>query len=187
VGEMGTIVSTADGGTTWSDHSLGEDVMLYDVEYSSPDHAWIVGEYGTIVFSSDGGATWDRKHIDTISEEMLLLGVFFKDVQEGWITGVNGTIFHTRDGGATWAKASLSVSDHLLDLIVFGSNGWAVGLNGCVVASHDGGETWEKKECHIYDWISAIDFDADKRGVMVGGHGIALTTDSIATKWEYVK
>jgi photosystem II stability/assembly factor-like uncharacterized protein len=49
VGGGGIIVVTADGGATWTSHSMGAWTALYDVACADSDNAWAVGEGGLLL------------------------------------------------------------------------------------------------------------------------------------------
>lgn len=49
---------TKDGGSTWQDVSLAEDIVLYGVRFAYRERGWMVGEFGQIFHTEDGGKTW---------------------------------------------------------------------------------------------------------------------------------
>lgn len=61
VGEGGTIVSTADGGTTWQaqvNPLQGSSSALYRIACVAPSSCYVIARPDTILVTHDGGATW---------------------------------------------------------------------------------------------------------------------------------
>ena len=49
---------TDDGGVSWHDGSLKEDVVLYGIRFSDKRRGWIAGEFGRIFNTKDAGRSW---------------------------------------------------------------------------------------------------------------------------------
>lgn len=63
VGEAGTILSTADGGTTWRAQAnplQGSSSVLYRIACVAPSSCYAVARPDTILVTHDGGASWSR-------------------------------------------------------------------------------------------------------------------------------
>ena len=116
VGDFGTMVRTEDGGKTWTkidlptDMVLPEDVadiiepgdvLLYDVEFPTPEQGWAVGEFGIILTTADGGKTWHGAE-EPGGDDVVRRP--FHRRQHGLATGIEEVILHTTDGGANWRK-----------------------------------------------------------------------------------
>lgn len=196
VGDFGTLVRTEDGGKTWSsvglptDFTLPEDiaeivdpgdVLLYDVEFVTPERGWVVGEFGVIFTTNDGGKTWTSQKS---SVETTLFGVHFADAQRGWATGIEQVLLHTTDGGETWRKMEVGGRKGfvlgLYDVAVQGKVGWAIGDSGLLLHSVDGGETWTQVEMPIRlagNWFRGIALTPGASGIIVGSDGEILLTN----------
>lgn len=196
VGDYGTIMRTADGGASWTRVPLPEslplpediaeiiepgDVLLYEVKFLSPQHAWIVGEFGVILASSDGGQTWTAQQSGV---ETTLFGLDFADAQRGWAVGIESVLLHTSDGGATWSQQEVAgdqgYSLALYDVEVRGRFGWAIGDSGFLLRSTDGGESWERVDLPIQlaaSWLRGISMTPAAHGMIVGGEGLTLALD----------
>ena len=61
VTEQTHILSTDDGGKTWSIQFKDEDFILKSISFCDPLHGWAVGEYGYIYHTNDGGVTWKKQ------------------------------------------------------------------------------------------------------------------------------
>lgn len=58
VGRFGTILTTSDGGTTWTARASGTTSELRDVDFFDALNGIAVGENATIIRTVDGGTTW---------------------------------------------------------------------------------------------------------------------------------
>ena len=196
VGDFGTIMRTEDGGATWSkiplptDFTLPADVaeivdpgdvLLYDVDFPTPDRGWVVGEFGVIFTTADGGKTWATQKSPV---ETTLFGVQFADATNGWATGIEQVLLHTSDGGQTWSKQAVPGQQGfvlgLYDVAVQGNVGWAIGDSGLLLRTTDGGNTWTRIELPIRlagNWFRGIALSRGTSGIIVGSEGEILLTN----------
>ena len=195
VGDFGTMIRTEDGGKTWSkvalpsDFKLPEDVadivepgdvLLYDVEFVTPERGWAVGEFGVIFTTNDGGKTWS---VQKSPVETTLFGVHFADAQHGWATGIEQILLHTTDGGETWTKMEVPGRKGfvlgLYDVQVQGKVGWVIGDSGLLLHTVDGGESWTRIDLPIRlagNWFRGIALAPGTSGIIVGSDGEILLT-----------
>lgn len=195
VGDFGTMVRTEDGGQTWtkiplpSDIALPEDVaeivepgdiLLYDLDFPTPEQGWAVGEFGVILATSDGGKTW---HAQKGPVETTLFGVQFTDAENGFATGIEQVLLRTRDGGKTWKQMQVPGPKGfvlgLYDVAVQGKVGWVIGDSGLLLRTTDGGDTWQMVELPIKlagNWFRGIGLTPSTAGIIVGSEGLILTT-----------
>jgi len=90
VGAGGTIVTTTNGGTLWTERKSGTNVQLRDVAAIGLDHAWAVGDNGTIVGTSNGGLTYQpQPHPGGSPATTNLTGVAFPDHCYGYAVAAN--------------------------------------------------------------------------------------------------
>ena len=143
VGEVGTILKTSDGGTTWSPQTSGTPNGLTSVYFTDANTGWAVAR-GTILKTTDGGTTWSPQTSGTTS---LLFSVYFTDANTGWIAG-SGTILKTINGGTAWSSQTSGTTNTLRSVyFTDGDNGWVVGGNGTILKTMTGGVT-SIKEFH---------------------------------------
>jgi hypothetical protein len=141
VGEGGEIISTRDGGQTWTPKTSGFNEILEGVSFVDTRDGWAVGNNGTIISTNDGGQKWTRQTngVPTVNLE----SVSFVNLRDGWAVGDNGTIISTGNGGRTWATQTSHVTEILEGVSFINSRtGWAVGNNGTVISTTDGGRNW---------------------------------------------
>ena len=196
VGDYGALVRTGDGGTTWNPVPLPQevflpeevaevvdpgDILLYDVDFPTPERGWIVGEFGTIFTTSDGGKAWVSQRSPV---ENTLFGVAFTDAEHGWAVGLDSTMLRTTDGGVTWEQVRVPIPKGfflaLYDVAVQGSFGWAIGDRGLLLNSSDGGGSWKLVQIPTRlagNWFRGVSVTPSGSGAIVGNRGIMLMTD----------
>ncbi len=59
VGKDGVIMSTSNGGSSWTPKVSGTTVELYDITFTNSQHGFIVGDNNTLLTTTDGGLTWN--------------------------------------------------------------------------------------------------------------------------------
>ncbi len=154
-GEYGTILSTTDGGASWTLQSSGTTNHLRGVSFVDANTGWAVGGGGTILSTTDGGATWTPQSSGTT---VALHGVSFVNANTGWAVGEQGTILKTDNGGGVWMRQQLQIPacmgpSFLGVSFPDANNGIAVGFCFYVgirpppripigFRTHDGGATW---------------------------------------------
>lgn len=111
VGGIGsTILTTTDGGLSWTQRETNLVLILHDVAYRDYDSAVAVGNRGTILLTDDGGITW---RLVALNFERGLRAVCFLNPSVGIAVGSLGTIFKTTDSGETWVRQASAVGNFL--------------------------------------------------------------------------
>jgi photosystem II stability/assembly factor-like uncharacterized protein len=93
-GRYGGIVTTADGGATWSAADTSNSAWLEDIRFSDPAHGVTAGERGAVTWSADSGRTWHLthpRHLPTLDAPWFR-SVFSVDNQHWWAAGDSGII-----------------------------------------------------------------------------------------------
>jgi len=144
----GALLSTADGGRTWTrqDYST-TTVGGVALHFNADNDGWLVLD-GKLAHSTDGGATWSLPL--TNSEMVTLQGMSWGDASHGWTW--NGTqLFYTADAGATWHKSPLPANSYISSAAMTGaftgvvSFSWSGGLT-----TQDGGATWQALPSNLH-------------------------------------
>ncbi|MFC1554812.1 beta-propeller fold lactonase family protein, partial [candidate division KSB1 bacterium] len=181
VGEVGTIISTADGGDNWSQLSSGVSENLWDVYFVNSTSGWVVGEAGTILKTTDGGANWTTQ---TSGTGDYLFAVQFIDASIGYITVGNGAVLKTTDGGTNWTSQNTGLSDALLSISFLDANsGWGCGEAGIILKTTDGGSNWAAQTSGVTDYLHSVHFISSTVGWAVGDNGVVLKTTDGGTNW----
>ena len=98
IGSHGTILSTSDGGKTWTSIKSGTIQTLNDVQFVDGLVGYAVGYLGTVIKTVDGGKSWTRIPIGT---QAPLMAVQFLDANIGYVVSNQGFIAKTSDGAKT--------------------------------------------------------------------------------------
>ena len=183
VGDGGLLMATADAGKTWSDRKSGAKENLAIIQFVGQS-GWAAGYDGVIIHTSDGGNTWTKQETGT---KEALEGLFFLDADHGWAVGWAGTILRTTDGGKTWQHIKSDAAQWSLTSVLFrdAQNGWIVGFGGTILRSKDGGATWTALTSPVKTWLSAIEFDGQKRGWIAADNSILMSEDG-GESWKSV-
>jgi photosystem II stability/assembly factor-like uncharacterized protein len=133
VGEFGIVMTSSDGGTTWTQQHTPVENTLFGVRFVDARRGWAVGVDSLIIRTEDGGATWTVQH-PPISQRSLYDVAVRGD--NGWIVGDSGTVFKSGDGGATWTvePTPIQLAARWLRSVAMSSSGvgLAVGAEGLV-------------------------------------------------------
>lgn len=193
VGVNGTVLKTADGGSSWTVQDPATHNDLTGVSFATANIGWTVGISGTIKKTVDGGTTWTSQTSGTsanfrwVSFASSNIGVAVGDAGSSTVT-----IRYTSDGGATWRAAATTSTVGLTGVqMVSTTVGWAVGGTGQILKTVDGGATWTVRPSPTTAGLASISFaPGGVIGYFVGNAAlpnwtIYKTTDSGAT-WTAV-
>jgi photosystem II stability/assembly factor-like uncharacterized protein len=132
IGYGGKMITTADGGFTWSQTDLGTNKSLYSIDFA-PDGktGWVVGQEGLILRTEDAGKTWTKQYTELWLDQKCsdpeerkfrledpeappcqhayLFGVSVVDANTAHVIGDKSTYTYTTDGGKTWSSRVLKV------------------------------------------------------------------------------
>ena len=181
VGDAGTVVRTADSGSTWTTASVPTTGALNAVAFTGAGAGIAVGGGGTIVRTGDAGATWTTA---SVTATATLRGVACLGTAAGLAAGDAGTILRTADAGSTWTTASAPPVAGALSAVAYASANaaWAVGEAGAVLRSADGGSTWAAASTPATATLRSVAFPSATDGWAVGAAGTVMrTTDGGAT------
>ena len=186
----GTIVTTDDGWTTWTERPGRAMFDLYAVDGGTDNRGvWAVGTDETILATIDGGETWTSQDPAEDGRATLRSIQVSSDGRRGWAVGRSGTIWARLDGGERWSRQDSGFPDRDLrgiHIAADGRRGWAAGDVGSVLATTDGGERWALQDSDSTGEadFNAIDFAADGlHGWAVGDDGVVLATGNGGKHW----
>jgi len=194
VGDSGTIIKSADGGSTWVLLQSPTAANLYSVECWSDGTVHIYGEGLTAYRSSDEGATWTEMDLygaPLRNPELFengppdLFTSFFVDDSIGLVFGEFGVAFKTTDGGSTWQPGFVPGFNRI-NTAYFTSmdSGVVAGDNGTIRFTTDGARSWFEDSVASSLTTQNINHievsETDSVAVVVGDSGtvIFVATDS---------
>jgi len=95
----------------WSRVDLPFEDTLYDIDFDSEKHGYLVGARGAFAETNDGGLTWEARSFSNLDPEEEVTYRFqvlsFKD-GEGWVLGKPTLLLRTKDEGKSWERIPLS-------------------------------------------------------------------------------
>jgi photosystem II stability/assembly factor-like uncharacterized protein len=95
----------------WTQVDLPFGDTLYDIDFDSDKHGYLVGARGAFAETNDGGLTWEARSFSNLDPEEEVTYRFqvlsFKN-GEGWVLGKPTLLLHTKDDGKTWERIPLS-------------------------------------------------------------------------------
>jgi photosystem II stability/assembly factor-like uncharacterized protein len=155
--DMGAILTTTDGGSTWQEtYTTEASAPLSGVASLGTSSFWVVGP-GRLVRSTDGGTSWTSTATPHASVDQS--GVCFVDALHGWVAGAayydsappnlqweaGGYVLATMDGGATWTTQVENLPLGLTSVSFANvTSGWAVGPER-ILRTSDGGRHWSQR------------------------------------------
>jgi photosystem II stability/assembly factor-like uncharacterized protein len=185
IGDLGVVVKTTDGGSTWQRVRRFDDAGGFYKGMSAADAntVWAVGANGQIIKTVDGGATWTSQSSGTTD---ILNDVAANGVGSAWTVGVNG-VLHTTDGGITWQKLSTLAGPLFRLSAPTATTVYVTGQPDLVSRTTDAGLTWSTVQLVGLNGTLATALSAPSATVawVVGTSGvIERTTDG--TTWSTV-
>ncbi len=187
VGDGGIILSTTDGGLTWTPKDSGINKDLNDVFFLDhdkwgleKDYGWAVGDragpdQSTILRTTDGGETWSLQTNIENDTGIDFFGIHVVDPNKGWVVGKNGNIRKTLNGGVNWDFEDSRTNLHLIAVFLLDtSHGWAVGEDG-IILIYDG-TVWKPQNAFTDEALNAVWFVDDRHGWIVGDEGVIAAT-----------
>lgn len=186
VADSGYILTSFDGGNTWTKKNIPMKTNLSDVWVLRNGNGIIVGDSSSIFY---GYNNFDSLRTIPFEKGISFFKIKFNKNNVGFITGTKGTILKSLDGGLTWAKTKTNSKEIIFDLDFFDEkSGFAVGWNGTILATTNGGDNWYKIEQDQTDnYLKSIDLNEKGYGLIVGGDGTILRTSNYGNTWEKLK
>jgi len=143
VASVWTILTTVDGGTTWTQLPTApaagaEDGRNNCMQVSLPD-IWYGTGQNKVYHSSNSGATWTNSVTTGITGQVA--GIQFNTNMVGLVGGA--TMSKTTDGGTTWSLLAVPGSGTISGIEGSGSDYWFVRGTG-IYRTTDVGVTWNQ-------------------------------------------
>ncbi|QHS11114.1 YCF48-related protein [Sinimarinibacterium sp. NLF-5-8] len=200
VGEDGLLMSSADGGKSWTRGKAPTDLALLDVA-TNGTRTIAVGQQGLILVR-DGQGDWNK--VDSSSTARLLQ----VDVNAAGLAiavGAFGTLLKSEDGGNSWASItpdwatlyagdgdSVTVRDEPTNYVVDVADDGVIligGEYGQLLRSTDGGQQWTvvhrlpSVDGQPQPTIFSLSIRSDGEGYAVGQAGLVMRTTDGGLSW----
>mmetsp|Transcript_5546 Transcript_5546/g.7293 ORF Transcript_5546/g.7293 Transcript_5546/m.7293 type:complete len:405 (-) Transcript_5546:235-1449(-) len=95
----------------WTKVALPFEDTIYDIDFESESHGYLVGARGAFAETNDGGKTWEARsfsNLDAEEEVTYRFQILSFNNGEGWVLGKPTLMLHTKDSGRTWERIPLS-------------------------------------------------------------------------------
>jgi photosystem II stability/assembly factor-like uncharacterized protein len=109
VGEFGVILTSTDGGLTWSAQKSPVQSTLFGVTFVDANNGWAVGMSAVMLRTRDGGATWQKLDIPKRPGFSLSLYTVAVKGKNAWAIGDSGFLLSSADGGETWKLTDVPI------------------------------------------------------------------------------
>jgi len=175
------IMTTEDGGDTWTDTSPEDVSQLNDVFFINGDTGFACGYDGNIIKTTDGGYSWNL-----IFEEygFTAANIYFFDNDHGIVTGRNEYAI-TQDGGETWTMYYIENGMLFTGFdAINDTTGYAAGPGGLVAKTTDRGYNWEKiSDTTPHPALNNIGFFDAQSGITTS-YNTLMVTDDGGSSWN---
>lgn len=133
----------------WKQVKVPFDDTVYDIDFDTPTHGYVVGARGSFAETNDGGQTWEPRSFSNLDAEEEVTYRFqvvsFKD-KEGWVLGKPTLLLHTKDGGENWERIPLSpkLPGDPTGILATGPNqAEMITSSGAVYTTENAGRNWK--------------------------------------------
>merc|ERR1719163_2773950 len=133
----------------WKQVKVPFEDTVYDIDFDSPTHGYLVGARGAFAETSDGGQTWEPRSFSNLDAEEEITYRFQTvsfDNGEGWVLGKPTLLLHTKDGGKSWERIPLSpkLPGEPTGILALGPNqAEMITSSGAVYTTENAGRTWK--------------------------------------------
>lgn len=198
-GSRGTLLFTADGGTTWQAKSQPTSDVIRDIYFIDDLNGILVCERNIyelksndeprayLMQTSDGGDEWKRISLRGADADVRLIRAVFNKAGQGWAFGEGGAIYRTEDAGANWDRLQSPTRYLLLGGAFIDQNsGWLVGAGSTILQTSDGGQTWSPSRVPSTTKVrfNATSFVDQSVGWAVGSGGAIYRTSNGGRSWQ---
>lgn len=183
VGDQGVFLKTTDGGVSWAEGWIGNNLPFYKFANPTQNVFFAVGENGSLFNSADGGTIWQKR---ALSNKKTIRAISMNLSQPGWIAGDKGFAASTVDSGKTWNEIVVDSTKNFYGVDVFPD--WKAvlaGDNGTVFISTDSVNGWEQKNAGVTVNLRAVKIIGNQLFV-AGDSGTVITSSDRGLTWENI-
>ena len=148
----GNIFKTIDGGTTWTQQTIGTTDSLAALDMVDANVGYItLNSSGRPIYkTTNGGTTWTAVTTPFTAQIRAVHAVDANLVYIGMSSGTN-RIGKSIDGGATWQQIALPATADVISLDFIDANtGYVTGQSqNALFKTTDGGATWSFQNAHV--------------------------------------
>lgn len=133
----------------WTKVAVPFEDTVYDIDFDSADHGYLVGARGAFAETNDGGKTWEPRSFSNLDAEEEITyrfqNISFKG-GEGWVLGKPTLMLHTKDAGKSWERIPLSpkLPGEPTSVLALGpSKAEMTTSSGAIYVTENGGRNWK--------------------------------------------
>lgn len=188
VGSKGVIVSTNDGGNTYTMAESGTEKQLTSVSCTDMNCFVLAGD--EILVSSDN-QNWSKYPLPSYGGSEI----YFFNNEIGYITGAApGEILKSTNGGVIWEVVKTNMPERYINAVQFinEQEGYAISQDynkqtqlpiASILKTSDGGLTWTQVHEKTGFMYKSICFTSQTTGYAVGSKGIIVKTTDAGNTW----
>ena len=181
VGSARTVLSTADGGLTWTVRPHPGAFGPTGIRCGTPLACLITTAGPSMLRTTDGGATWSSV---TASTQKILAAAFTSPTQ-AVAAGEGGATVLSDDTGATWSPVGKRLSATFQRVRALSSSVvFATGPAGALARSDDGGVTWTEVGVSTSEDVIDVSFVDEATGYALDAAGTLLRTENSGQSWQ---
>lgn len=142
-------VSAKTSSKMWTPVNIPFDDTLYDIDFESATHGYLVGARGAFAETVDGGKTWQARsfsNLDAEEEVQYRFQVVSFKGEEGWVLGKPTLLLHTKDAGKSWERIPLSpkLPGEPTTILALGPNQAEMTTSsGAIYTTENAGRNWK--------------------------------------------
>jgi photosystem II stability/assembly factor-like uncharacterized protein len=196
VGTDGIILTTENGGVTWTPQLKFSTDTFLQVHFVDGMTGWLLCERNFYARGNnptsyirktvDGGRTWEKLEFEDAGRERVTR-LLFNENGSALAFGEGGVMYRLQEDGKTWKRVQTAIHFLMLDG-GFGSEriGAMVGAGGTIMFTEDSGLTWEKASLlgETDTKFNAVFFAGTQGGWAVGTKGRIFRSAGSGRLWR---
>ena len=182
VGNAGVVVTSRDGGASWTRRQIPGAPFLLDVTTCPGGEFVALAAERQVWLGNSTGDDWRAAPIDTFEAVQAITCDPRGDL---WVVGSFSTIWRSTDNGENWDESSMDEDMHFTSIqFVDADTGFMTGEFGDIVRTQDGGETWEFLAALPNEFYPQAAWFRDARtGWVAGLNGTIWKTEDGGENW----
>ncbi len=181
-GDDGIVLSSRDGGNSWTKHFCGIYLTLNKISVISTNTIIAAGESGIIYKTANGGTTWESVNNNIPSNDIN--DIIFTSSQKCYCAGNDGMFLVSNNSGNSWQQKSIPGSGNLYFVLSSGSTLITGGSGGKIYKSDDEGNSWNQANSGTVQKLNCIVKKNENQFFAAGEKGTFLISNDNGTSWE---